>query len=154
MGKQKWRRIGIQIAAFLAEECKNQGITVPSFVNEETPCVLMQLTNPSDARPTSLPLIMCDEFLGYADRTSRPNNRCSVWVFMQVHDGIIQNFTHFTLPRRKAKKARGELLNRLFGVSFREGKRPSGGNTGVEDDLFKTARTSARDEAMPAENKF
>jgi tetratricopeptide (TPR) repeat protein len=66
MGRQKWRRIGIEIAAFPVDACKSQGIEVPNYVCDETPCVLAKLTNPGDTRPTSLPLMICDDFLAYA----------------------------------------------------------------------------------------
>lgn len=136
MGRQKWRRIGFEIMALPVNECKRRGLDIPAYVGEETPCVMANLTNPAETSPPALPLMICDDFLTYADRALRPNNRCSVWVFLQMHDAIIQNFTHFTFPPRKARKARGELLDNLFGLYFKRSESRSEAENEQAEDFF------------------
>jgi hypothetical protein len=115
MGRYKWRRLGIQIAVLSVEESKRRAVELPSYISEEAPCALARLTDPADER-TPLPFFVCDDFLNYADRNTRPDNRCSLWVLMQLLDGIIQNFTHFKFPRRRATRLRGQLIYNLFGM--------------------------------------
>ena len=116
IGKRKWRRIGISFGALAVDEAKTRGMDIPAYVSPETPGVLTQLTNPAADFEIPLPLFISDDFLTYADRSRQPGNKCTLWLTMVLYDGIVQNFTHFTIPRRKTKKLRGELICEIFGT--------------------------------------
>lgn len=130
IGKRKWRRIGVMFVALPVQQAKTQGFEIPAYVSPATPGVLAQLADPTDEGGMPLPLFIADDFLTYADRSRNPDNKCSLWLTMLLYDGVIQNFTHFKIPKSKARKLRGELICDVFGTHLagQKGDKASGNN--------------------------
>ena len=137
IGRRKWRRHGVIFAALAVEEAKSRGVPVPTYVSPETPGVLTQLTDHKDDRHMPLPFFISDDFLKYADRRQNPRNKCSLWLTMLLYDGVVQNFTHFTIPSRKATKLRGEIISDVFGVRDASREHEKKVEAESADDMFE-----------------
>jgi len=55
---------------------------------------------------------------------------------MLLYDGVVQNFTHFTIPRRKATKLRGEFMSDVFGL-HRDSQDDDESESETGDDSFE-----------------
>ncbi len=136
MGRRRWRRLGISFTALSAGEAKAHGIELPDYVSQEFPGVLGQLTDPTDPDRAPLPFFIEADFLSYADRTKDSRNRCSVWLTMLLYDAVMQNFTHFTIPPRKATKLRREFIEDVFGLRS-DSEAEDADKPDIGDDLFE-----------------
>jgi hypothetical protein len=93
------------------------------------------LSDPSDPHPKPIPLIIRGDFLDCANEATRPDNRSTFGLMMQVCEGVIENFTHGKAPHDQVRELRFQFGCEVLGLRLKEADvaKPSGPDDETDD---------------------